>query len=205
MAVADGQHTADFTCNDRPLDTVAEPTPTDEIAPVVAPPARPASPRSAAEFSTRPGRDEQTTTEGDGELAGHAARRLEGSLIETEEERLRAEVTRLRAEAAASRGLLEERQQQANPRANAGGCGRGTRGVAWIEAERNVLACVYKQATLNSEVGVDQTLETFDKVVWDRFRRRLPEDMNQVQRRRARSTLLDCDARRRLHWRFADG
>jgi len=47
-ADADGQHTADFTCNDGPLDTGAEPTPTDEIAPVAAPPARPASPRSAA-------------------------------------------------------------------------------------------------------------------------------------------------------------
>jgi len=101
MADADGQHTADLTCNDGPLDTVAEPTPTDEIAPVVAPPAQP----------------------------GHAAGRLEGSLLETEEERLRAEVTRLRAEAAASRGLLEERQQQAIPRANAGRCGRGTRGI----------------------------------------------------------------------------
>jgi len=50
--------------------------------------------------------------------------------VETEEKRLRAEVTRLRAEAAASRGFLEERQQQANPRANAGSCGRGTRGLS---------------------------------------------------------------------------
>jgi len=188
MADADGQHMADFTCNDGPLDTVSETTPTDEIAPVVAPPARPAPPRSSAELTTRPGRDERTTTEGDGELAGHAARRLEGTLLGTEEERLRAEVTRLRAEAAASRGLLKERQQQANPRANAGGCGRGTRGVSWIEAERNVLACVNKEATLNSEVGVDQTLENFDEDVSDRFRRRLPDDMNEVQRRRARST-----------------
>jgi len=78
MSDADGKHPSDFTCNDGPLDIVAELTQTDEIAPVVAPPARPASPRSAAEFSTRPGRDEQTATEGDGELAGHAARRLEG-------------------------------------------------------------------------------------------------------------------------------
>jgi len=97
-------------------------------------------------------------------------------------------VTRLHAEAAASRGFLEEGQQQANPRANAGGCGRGTRGVSWIEAERSILACVYREATLNSEVGMDQTLENFDKDVSDRFRRRLPDDMNQVQRRRARST-----------------
>jgi len=109
-------------------------------------------------------------------------------LLESEKKRLRAEMTRLRAEAAASRGILEERQQQAYPRANAGGCGRGTRGVSWIEVERNVLACVSKEATLKSEVGVDHTLETFDKVVSDRFRRRLPDDMNQVQRRRARST-----------------
>jgi len=41
---------------------------------------------------------------------------------------------------------------------------------------------------LNSDAGVDQTLETFDKDVSDRFRRRLPDDMNQVQLRRARST-----------------
>jgi len=188
MADEDGQHMADFTCNDGPLDTVAETTPTHAIAPVVAPPARPASPRSAAELTTRPGRDERKTTEGDGELAGHAALRLEGTLLGTEEERMRAEVTRLRAEAAASRGFLKERQQQTNPRANAGGCGRGTRGLSWIEAERNVLSCVFKEATLNSEVGVDQTLENFDEDMSDRFRRRLPDDMNQVQRRRARST-----------------
>ena len=35
---------------------------------------------------------------------------------------------------------------------------------------------------------MDQTLENFYKDVSDRFRRRLPDDMNQVQRRRARST-----------------
>ena len=51
-----------------------------------------------------------------------------------------------------------------------------------------MLACVCNEVTLNSEVGVDQTLETFDKDVADRFRRRLLNDMNQVQRRRARST-----------------
>jgi len=188
MADSDGQHMADFTCNDGPMDTVTDPAPADEIAPVVAPPARPTSSRSAAELTTRPEREERATAGVNAELAGHVPRRLEGTLPRSEEERLRAEVTRLRAEAAASRGLLEERQQQANPRANAGGCGRGTRGVSWIEAERNVLACVYKEATLNSAVGVDQTLENFDEDVSDRFRRRLPGDMNQVQRRRARST-----------------
>jgi len=51
-----------------------------------------------------------------------------------------------------------------------------------------VLSAVYQQATLNAEVGVDQTLQTFDEDVADRFRRRLPSEMSHVARRRARST-----------------
>jgi len=188
MAVANAQHTADFTCNGGPLDTVAEAAPTDEIAPVLEPAARPASPRSAAELKTRPGRDEQRTKKGDGELVVTSSRRVDGTLPRTEEERLQAKVTRLCAEAAASRGLLEEREHQTHPRANSGGCGRGTSEVSLIEAERNVLASVYKEATLNSEVGVDQTLEKYVEDGSDRFRRLLPEDVNQVQPRRARST-----------------
>ena len=35
---------------------------------------------------------------------------------------------------------------------------------------------------------MDQTLQTFDEIVADRFRRRLPSDMSKVARRRARST-----------------
>jgi len=109
-------------------------------------------------------------------------------LLGNEEGQLCSEVTRLRAEAAASRGLLKKRQLQAHLRANIGGCCRGTCGVVWIEAERNVLACVYTWATLNSKVGMDQNLERFDNDVSNRFRHRLPEDMNQVQWRCARST-----------------
>jgi len=119
-------------------------------------------------------------------LAGGLARPLERQPLQTEEDRLRAEVLQLRAEAAASRGLIEERSRRASIYSTAGG--RGTRGVSWIEAERNVHASVYKEATLNAEVGVDQSLERSDEDVADRFRRRLTADMNQVERRRARST-----------------
>jgi len=119
-------------------------------------------------------------------LSGGLDRHLEQQPLQTEEDQLRAEVLQLRAEAAASRGLIEERSRRASIFSTAGG--RGTRGVSWVEAERNVLASVYKEATLNAEVGVDQSLERFDEDVADRFRRRLPADMNQVERRRARST-----------------
>jgi len=187
MADANAQPMADFTCSNGPLDTVAEAAPTDEIGPVLAPAARPASPRSAAELKTRPGRDEQRTTEGDGELVVNSSRRVDGTLPRTKEERLHAEVTRLRTEAAASPGLLEEREHQTHTRANSG-LGRDTGEVSWIEAGRNELSSVYKEATFNSEVGVDQSLETYVEDVSDRFRHRIPEDVNQFQRRRARST-----------------
>jgi len=119
-------------------------------------------------------------------LSGVLARHLEQQPLQTEEDRLRAEVLQLRAEAAASRGLIEERSRRASHVSTAGG--RGTRGVSWIEAERNVLASVYKEATLNAEVEVDQSLERYDEDVADRFRRRLPAEINQLERRRARST-----------------
>jgi len=57
-----------------------------------------------------------------------------------------------------------------------------------MEAKRNVLASVYKEATLNTDVGDDQNLELSDGDVSDGLCRRLPADMNQVERRRARST-----------------
>ena len=108
-------------------------------------------------------------------VSGRQARHLEQQPLQTEEDRLRAEVLQLRAEATASRGLFEERSRRASIFSTAGG--RGTRDVSWIEAERNVFATVHKEATLNAEVGVDQSLERFDEDVADRFRRRLPADM----------------------------
>jgi len=104
-------------------------------------------------------------------LSGGLARHLEQQPLQTEEDRLRAKILQLRAEAAATRGLIEERSRRASLVSTAGG--RGTRGVSWIEAERNVLASVNKEATLNAEVGVDRSLERFDEDVTDRFRRRL--------------------------------
>ena len=67
-------------------------------------------------------------------LAGGLARPLERQPLQTEEDRLRAEVLQLRAEAAASRGLIEERNRRASIYSTAGG--RGTRSVSWIEAVR---------------------------------------------------------------------
>jgi len=119
-------------------------------------------------------------------LSGRLASHLEQQPVQTEEDRLRAEVLQLRAEAAASRGLFEERSRRASIFSTASG--RGARGVSWIEAGRNMLASVYKEATLNAELGMDQSLERFDEDVADCFRRRLPADMNQVERRCARST-----------------
>jgi len=116
--------------------------------------------------------------------SGRLAEHLEHQPLQTEEDRLRAEVLQLRAETAASRGIIEERSRRASIYSSAGG--RGTRGVSWIEAERNVLPSVYQEATLNAEVGVDQSPERFDEDVADRFRRRLPADMNQVERRARR-------------------
>jgi len=58
--------------------------------------------------------------------------------------------------------------------------------VAWIEAEWNVLAAMYKVVTLIAVVGVDQGNDTFDDEVADRFCRRLPEHIPQVRRCRAR-------------------
>jgi len=119
-------------------------------------------------------------------ISGGLARHLEQQPLQTEEDRLRAEVLQLRAETAASRGLIEERSRRASLVSTAGG--RGKRGVSWIEAERNVFATVHKEATLIAEVGVEQSLKRFEEDVADRFRRRLPADMNQVEHRRARST-----------------
>jgi len=64
-----------------------------------------------------------------------------------------------------------------------------TRGVGWIRDEREVLCAVYVEATLNSEVGTDQRMETFKSDYCGRFRARLPDSLPQVERRRARSTM----------------
>jgi len=64
--------------------------------------------------------------------------------------------------------------------------GLGTRSVSWIDAERNKLAAVYKEATLNAVVGVNQTIGTIADDVADRFRRRLLEHRPHVGRHRAR-------------------
>jgi len=66
-------------------------------------------------------------------LSGRLAEHLKHQPLQTEEDRLRAEVLQLRAEAAASRGLIEEHSRRARIYSTAGG--RGTRGVSWIEAE----------------------------------------------------------------------
>ena len=68
------------------------------------------------------------------------------------------------------------------------GGSRPTRGVGWIRDEREVLCAVYVEATLNSEVGTDQRMETFKSDYCGRFRARLPDSLPQVDRRRARST-----------------
>jgi len=47
---------------------------------------------------------------------------------------------------------------------------------------------VCKEATLNAEVGVDQSLHHFEDYVADCLRRHLSADMNQVWWLRARST-----------------
>jgi len=122
-------------------------------------------------------------------LARHRAQQTERPLLPTEEERLRGDILELRAEVAAARGRHEQSQRQAIAQASGHAAGgRGTRGVSCTDAERNVLSAVYKEATLNAEMGVDQSLQTFDEDVADRFRRRLPGDMSQVARRRTRST-----------------
>lgn len=171
----DGQHMAGFNNSDGPASPAA-PTPPagapcasteDGITPVTDHPA------AAPGVSTPHTQTAQNTS-------------LPGVLEEpvrhqTEEDRLRAALNHLRGEAAAARSAAARGQAQNKS-------GRGTRGVSWIDAERNVLAAVYKEATLNAVVGVDQTIDTFDDDVADRFRRRLPDHMPQVGRRRARST-----------------
>jgi len=61
-------------------------------------------------------------------LSGGLARNLEQQPLQSEEDRLRAEVLQLRAEAAASRGLIEEHSRRASLYSTAGG--RGPRGVS---------------------------------------------------------------------------
>jgi len=73
-------------------------------------------------------------------------------------------------------------------RVPATGGSRPTRGVGWIRDEREVLCGVYVEATLNSEVGTDQRMETFKSDYCGRFRAQLPDSLPQVDRRRARST-----------------
>jgi len=63
-----------------------------------------------------------------GMLAGGLARPLERQPLQTGEDRLRAEVLKLRAEAAASRGLIEERSRRASTYSTTGG--PGFRGVS---------------------------------------------------------------------------
>jgi len=52
-----------------------------------------------------------------------------------------------------------------------------------------VLCGVYVEATLNSELGTDQRMETFKSDYCGRFRARLPDSLPHVDRRRARLTL----------------
>jgi len=69
------------------------------------------------------------------------------------------------------------------------GGSRPTRGVRWIRDEREVLCAVYVEATLKSEVGTDQRMETFKSDYCGSFRARLPDSLPQVERRRAQSTM----------------
>jgi len=98
----------------------------------------------------------------------------------TDEDRMSAALKHLRGEAAAARSATTRGQAQNKS-------GRGTCGVSWIDAERNVLEAVFQEATLNALIGVHQTIDTFYDDVADRLRRRLPDNTHQVGRRWARS------------------
>jgi len=96
--------------------------------------------------------------------------------------------------ATGSKQELEEDPVQYDPVSNisrdpGSGGSRPTRGVGWIRDEREVLCAVYVEATLNSEVGTDQRMETFKSDYCGRFRARLPDSLPQVERRRARATM----------------
>ena len=69
------------------------------------------------------------------------------------------------------------------------GRSRPTRGVGWIRDECEVLCALYVEATLNSEVGTDQRMETFKSDYCGRSRAMLPDSPPQVERRRACSTM----------------
>jgi len=173
QAHQDGQHMTGFSNSGGPTSPAA-PTPPicapcasteNEITPVTD------HPTAAPALSTPHTQTAQNTS-------------LPGALDEpvrqrTEEERLRNALNHLGREAAAARSAVARGQAQ-NMR------GLGTRGVSWIDAERNKLAAVYKEATLSAVVGVNQTIDSIADDVADRFRRRLPEHRPHVGRHRAR-------------------
>ena len=171
----DGQHMAGFNNSGGPTVPAAPTPPTgapcasteDENTPVTDHPA------AAPAVSTPHTQTAQSTS-----LSGALGEPVRPQI---EEDRLRAALNHLRQEAAAACSAAARGQAQNKS-------GRGTRGVSWIDAERHVLAVVYKKATLNAVVGVDQTIDTFDNYVAYCFRRRLLDHMHQVRRHRARST-----------------